>query len=126
MKVLQVIDQAFRTTTEEQDDTILWLTQSMRGAGGDLRVLLSGHASYYVTQTRRQPALQVAGWQQTEPATLTRDLSGLIESGVPVYAVSEDLAERGLSKSPVYPGVEVISRRQLVDLYESVDQIWHW
>lgn len=126
MKVLQVIDQAFRTTTEEQDDTILWLTQSMRGAGGDLKVLLSGHGSYYATQTNRQPALRIAGWQQTEPAALTRDLANLIETGVPVYTVSEDLAERGLADTAVYPGVEVISRKQIVDLYESVDQIWQW
>ena len=56
MKVLQVIDQAYRTTTEEQDDTILWLTQSMRGAGGDLMVLLSGHGVHYAISRERQPA----------------------------------------------------------------------
>jgi hypothetical protein len=72
MKALQVIDQAFRTTTEEQDDTILWLTQSMRGAGGHLTVLLSGHAVYYATQHQTQPALTIAGWAQTQPANLPK------------------------------------------------------
>lgn len=126
MKVLQVIDQAFRTTTEEQDDTILWLTQSMRGAGGHLTVLLSGHGVYYATQQQSQPILTVGNWKQTQPANLPRDLSNLIESGVPVYAVTEDLEERGLDRQTVLNGVQAVSRQGLVNLYESVDQIWQW
>ena len=45
MKILQVVEQAFRTLAEEQDDTILWLTQSMRGAGADLEVLIAGNGA---------------------------------------------------------------------------------
>lgn len=126
MKVLQVIDQAFRTLAEEQDDTILWLTQSMRGAGADLTLLLSGHGVYYATQTQRQPALTIAGWQQTEPADIPRDLGSLLRAGVPVYAVKEDLEERGLGQLPVHHGVQTISRQNLGGLYESVDQVWQW
>lgn len=126
MKVLQVIDQAFRTTTEEQDDTILWLTQSMRGAGGQLTVLLGGHGVYYGLQSRPQPALTVGSWQQTQAANLPRDLSNLVASGVPVYAISEDLEERGLSSTDLNNGVLAISRQELLNLYEAADQIWQW
>ncbi|MEQ3637039.1 hypothetical protein [Alcanivorax sp.] len=126
MKALQVIDQAFRTTTEEQDDTILWLTQSMRGAGGHLTVLLSGHAVYYATQHQTQPALTIAGWAQTQPANLPRDIGNLLHSGVPVFAVTEDLEERGLDRQILLDGVQAVSRQGLVNLYESVDQIWQW
>src|SRR5690606_34873219 len=87
MKVLQVIDQAFRTTAEEQDDTILWLTRSMRGAGGNLSVLLGGHGVYYGLLNRTQPALQLGDWKQSQPADLPSDLSNLVESGVPVYVI---------------------------------------
>lgn len=126
MKVLQVVEQAFRTTVEEQDDAILWLTRSMRGAGADLSVLLSGHAAYYAVQQHRQPGLTVGGWQQSEPAELLRDISDLVEKGVPVYVVREDLDERGLTGLPVSTGVEVIGRDGLVQLYEQADQVWQW
>lgn len=126
MKVLQVIDQAFRTTTEEQDDTILWLTQSMRGAGGDLMVLLSGHGVHYAVARQRQPALAVAGWQQSQPAEVPRDIANLVESGVPVYAVQDDLEERGLTHLALQGGVQPISRRAIAELYEQADQIWQW
>ena len=91
MKVLQVIDQAYRTTTEEQDDTILWLTQSMRGAGGDLMVLLSGHGVHYAISRERQPALTLGTWRQTQPAELPRDIGtsykniAQLTSGIAVF-----------------------------------------
>ena len=126
MKVLQVIDQGFRTTTEEQDDAILWLARSMRGAGAELRVLLGGHAVHYGVLRQRQPALTVAGWRQTEPADLPTDIASLVESGVPVYAVAEDMSERGLDSGALQRGVTAVARADLARLYEEADQVWQW
>lgn len=126
MKVLQVVEQAFRTLVEEQDDTILWLTRSMKGAGAELSVLLAGHAAYYAVQQQRQPVLTVGSWQQTEPAAITGDLDALAASGVAIFVVREDLAERGLAELPVRVGVEVVDRATLPQLYDGADQVWQW
>lgn len=126
MKVLQVVEQAFRTLVEEQDDTILWLTQSMHGAGAELRVLLAGHCAYYAVQKQRQPALALGNWQQSEPADLIRDLDSMLQKGIPIYVIREELEERGLADLAIHPGVSVIRRADLIDLYEQVDQIWQW
>lgn len=126
MLVLQVIDQAFRTVVEEQDDTILWLSQSMRGAGAELKILLSGHAVYYAVQSKRQPALRLGAWKQEQPANIRKDLARLGEKGVPVYAVREDINDRGLTDVSVNSNVQLISRSEIVDLYNEADQIWHW
>lgn len=126
MRVLQVIDQAFRTTTEEQDDAILWLTRSMRGAGADLMVLLSGHAVHYATLSQRQPPLQLGEWRQAQPADLTEDLGGLLKSGVPIYVVWEDLVERGLEGLTFHERIVSVTRAKLPELYERADQVWQW
>lgn len=126
MKVLQVVEQAFRTLVEEQDDTILWLTQSMHGAGADLIMLLAGHCTYYAVQKKRQPQLTLGNWQQHEPADLIRDLDSMLQKGIPIYVIKEELEERGLADLPIHPGISVIRRADLVKLYEQVDQIWQW
>ena len=126
MKILQVVEQAFRTLVEEQDDTILWLTQSMRGAGADLEVLLAGNGVSYAVLKNRQPALTIGTWQQSEPADLPRDIASLLDKNVPIHVVREDLAERGLANVAVHPGIQVISRQDLPALYERVDHIWQW
>lgn len=126
MKVLQVVEQAFRTLVEEQDDTILWLTQSMHGAGADLLMLLAGHCTYYAVQKKRQPQLTLGNWQQHEPADLVLDLDSMLQKGIPIYVIKEELEERGLADLPIHPGISVIKRTDLVKLYEQVDQIWQW
>ena len=126
MKILQVVEQAFRTLVEEQDDTILWLTQSMRGAGADLEVLLAGNGASYAVMKNRQPALTIGTWQQTEPADVPRDITNLLDKNVPIYVIREDLAERGLAQLPVHAGIQVIAKQELPVLYERVDHIWQW
>lgn len=126
MKVLQVIEQGFRTLVEEQDDTMLWLVGSMRGAGAEVGVLLAGNAACYAVHRQRQPHLAIGDWEQRQPASLPRDICGLLEKDVPVYVLQEDLAERGLAEVPVIPGINVIVRYTLTALYEQADQVWHW
>jgi sulfur transfer complex TusBCD TusB component (DsrH family) len=126
MKVLQIVDSAYRTLVEEQDDTILWLTQSMHSAGAELSVLLTGNAAYYAVQKQRQPTLQIGDWIQQEPADLLRDLDSMLQKGIHVYVIREELSARGLADVPAHPGVKVINKTLVPELYEQADQVWRW
>ncbi len=126
MKVLQVIEQAFRATGEEQDDTILWLSRSMQAAGADFRILLSGNAVSYALVQKGAPALGFGAWRQDHPANVGADVGELLASGVRIDVVTEDLAERGLDKKQCRDGIQRIARGELAELYNSVDQVWQW
>jgi len=126
MKVLQVIESAYRATQEEQDDTIVWISHAMKGAGADLNVLLRGNAVNYAVPGQDASGLSFGGWQQTQPPNMARDVGGLVEKGVEVYIVQEDLAERGLGGAELVGGVKQVSRGGIPSLFEAHDQIWHW
>ncbi len=126
MKILQIVEQAFRTLVEEQDDTILWLTQSMAGAGANLEVLLSGNAVYYAVMKNRQPAIKIGDWVQQEPADIPSDIDRMLAQNIPIYVLNSELEERGLNASMLRPSIKPIDQAQLVDIYHQVDQVWQW
>lgn len=126
MKVLQIVSTAYRATLEEQDDTILWLTQAMKGAGGDFTVLLTGNAVNYALQGQDASGLTFGQWRQTEPPRIEDDLARMIAKGVPVYAAADDLADRGMMDSALVKGVIRIGRPDVVRLMNTFDQVWRW
>lgn len=126
MKVLQIIECAYRATTEEQDDTVVWLTHAMKGAGADLDVVLKGNAVNYSVKNQNADGLRFGDWQQTQAPKLARDIDGLIGKEIRVYLIEEDVQDRGLRDDQLIDGVRRIPRSELAGLFENYNQVWHW
>jgi hypothetical protein len=126
MRVLQMISSAYRATIEEQDDTILWLTQAMKAAGAEIDVVLSGHAVNYAVAGQEASGLAFGGWKQSQPPRIDDDLARMIGKGVAVLAVAEDLADHGLNDAKMVGGVRRIPRHELPRLMDGYDRVWRW
>jgi sulfur transfer complex TusBCD TusB component (DsrH family) len=124
--VLQVIESAYRATLEEQDDTVVWITHAMKGAGADLTVLLRGNAVNYAVREQDASGLSFGEKKQTQPPRVQDDVSKLIGKGVAVYVVEDDVAERGLERSELIPDLKTVKRSGVARLFADFDQIWHW
>jgi sulfur transfer complex TusBCD TusB component (DsrH family) len=126
MKILQMVSCAYRATIEEQDDTILWLSQAMNAAGGELDVLLTGDAVNYALKGQDASGLQFGDWRQSQPPCIDKDLERMIGKGIGVAAIADDLAERGLSDAKMVNGVRRVVRTELARLIAGYDRVWCW
>ena len=126
MKALNIIETAYRATLEEQDDTIVWITHALKGAGADLDVLLRSNAVNYGVKDQDASGLAFGAEKQTQPPQLADDVAKLMGKGVNVYAVAEDVADRGLERSELVDGLELIARADVAKLVGKYDQVWHW
>jgi len=125
-KILCVVDGAYRATLEEQDDTTLWFTAACKGAGADLTVLLTGNAVNYLVTTQKAQSLKFGKGGIPHPPKLDNDLKKLVDKGVPVFYVRDDVEERGINSAKLIGEAEGLSRGQLSKFIDQYDHIWHW
>jgi intracellular sulfur oxidation DsrE/DsrF family protein len=125
-KALSIVETAYRATIEEQDDTIVWINHAMKGAGADLTVLLRGNAVNMALKAQDPSGLAFGATTQRNPPDLAGDLAKLGAKGVKVYAVQEDITDRGIHGGELVDGVEPISKSKLPKLFGEFDLIWHW
>lgn len=126
MKVLNIIETAYRATLEEQDDTIVWLSHALKEAGAELDILLQGNAVNYVVTSQEVSALKIGSCRQAQTPAIFEDVQGLIDQGCKVFVVTEDLEERGILQSMTLDGVSLASRSDLAGCFNQYEQIWHW
>ncbi len=125
-KILNILETAYRGTLEEQDDTILWITQAVKGAGGDVSLLLRGNGVNYAVRGQDASGLSFGDLKLRNPPEIDKDITKMIEKGIQVYLVKEDAEERGISSGDLVGGIKQVSKSELPALVDQHDRIWHW
>jgi predicted peroxiredoxin len=125
-KILSIAERAYHGTIEEQDDTIMWMTHILKKGGADISLLLRGNAVNYSVVGQDASGLSFGGEKMEVGPKLDRDLAEIISAGVPTYVVKEDLEDRGISLQEINKSVKVMARKEVADLFDSHDAIWHW
>ena len=126
MKILSIVESAYRATVEEQDDTILWLNHALKNGGAEVSLLLCGNAVNYALKGQDAAGLAFGDKRVAHPPQLDQDLTRLIAAGVPVAIVDEDVRERGLARDRLIGGISAIARSDLAKELERFDHVWRW
>jgi len=125
-RVLHIVDGAYRATLEEQDDPVVWLCHAMRGAGGELDLLLHGNAVVYGVGAQEVEPLVFGERRQRHAPDLAGDLARLLGQGVRCFYVEEDAVERGVGRKELLDGLSPVSRAKLAELFSGYDQVHRW
>lgn len=124
-RTLSIIDSAYRATIEEQDDTAVWFTHAMKNGGADVSILLCADAVNYAVLNQDAKGLRF-GARAVKGPDIVRDIKAVIAKKIPLYAVADDLAERGIPSSQLIPGVEQMKRSGIARLIEGHDRVLSW
>lgn len=125
-KILNIVESAYRATLEEQDDTVLWLTHMLKNSGAEISILLKGNAVNYLSKGQDASGLAFGSLELKHPPELDRDLTKMMDRGIAIFAVEEDVTERGLSSADLVAGVTTVSRHALPQLFDQNEMVWHW
>lgn len=126
MRVLNIVSVAYRATLEEQDDTIIWLTHAMRGAGAEIDILLRGPAVNYVVKGQSVEPLAIGGREQKHAPDIYGQVESLAAKGAHIFIAAEDIKQRGLKHAPRLEATRLIPGEAMPDLFATYDQVWHW
>ena len=126
MKVLNIISCGYRATLEEQDDTVVWITQAISRAGAEVDVLLRASAVNYVVEGQAVSPLAIGGRVQSHAPDVHGQVRDLAERGAGIFVLEEDLAAYGLDGAARLDRAQVVPTAELATLVSRYDRVWHW
>lgn len=110
----------------EDSDIGLFASAFAPVAGQHMSLLLREDAVNYAVRGQDGTGIRVAGTVVQPGFMIETDLQSVNQANVPVYAVREDLAERGIKPEDVIGGVKLVSAKEIGGLIDQADVVWNW
>ncbi len=110
----------------EDSDIGLFASAFAPVASQHLTLLLRENAVNYAVRGQDGTGIKIAGTVVQPGFLIETDLRSVHQSNIPVYAIREDLEERGIAPSEVIDGVRLMSRKELGKLVDQFDSVWNW
>jgi len=110
----------------EDSDIGLFASAFASVAGQSLTLLLREDAVNYAVRGQDGTGIKIAGTVVQPGFLIETDLKSVRQANIPVYAVREDLDERGLKKDELIEGVQLLSQNDLGKFVDQFDTVWNW
>ncbi len=110
----------------EDSDIGLFASAFAPVAGQQLGLVLREDAVNYALRGQDGTNIKIAGVPIQPGFLIETDLKSLQQTNIPVYAIREDLEERGIKPEEVIDGVKLMSRGELGKLVDQYDTVWNW
>lgn len=110
----------------EDSDIGLFASAFAPVTGNEMTILLSEDAVNYAVRGQEGTGIKIAGAPVQPGFLIETDIQSVQASNVPVYAMREDLEERGIDERELIKGVRLLSRRELGRFIDRFDSVWNW
>jgi sulfur relay (sulfurtransferase) DsrF/TusC family protein len=110
----------------EDSDIGLFASAFAPVAGSPMTILLFEDAVNYGVRGQEGTGIKIAGRPVQPGFLIETDVQSVQQAGIPVYAVREDLEERGLGQGDLVPGLKLLSRREYGRFVDQFDVVWNW
>jgi len=110
----------------EDSDIGLFASAFAPVAGSPMTILLTEDAVNYGVRGQEGTGIKIAGAPVQPGFLIETDVKSVQEAKIPVYALQEDLAERGIEQGELVAGIKLMSRRELGKFIDQFDTIWNW
>lgn len=110
----------------EDSDIGLFASAFAPVTSNQMTLLLSEDAVNYAVRGQDGTGIKIAGGTVQPGFLIETDLQSLQDSRIPVYAVKDDLEERGLSERDLISGVKILRKDEFGKFVDQFDTVWNW
>jgi sulfur relay (sulfurtransferase) DsrF/TusC family protein len=110
----------------EDSDIGLFASAFAPAVGSQMTILLSEDAVNYGLRGQEGTGIKIAGAPVQPGFLIEQDVRAVQDARIPVYALAEDIEERGLKPADMVPGIKTISRKEFGRFIGQFDTVWNW
>lgn len=110
----------------EDSDIGLFASAFAPVTGNKMTLLLSEDAVNYAVRGQDGTGIKIAGGTVQPGFLIETDLKSVQDSQIPLYALAEDVEERGIAQNELIGGVKLLKRSELGKFIDQFDTVWNW